>query len=126
MIAGIEDLAAPADAPDQGAVVWPAGDLRNGHVLLFERDRDRPFVTTPVRGEKWRGQGHRLPGLLWARVTGLEPLAGGQRWWDPLVYPIALCCEFPAADSITITVLSDTLLVIQPSHPGHSPRRRTP
>ncbi|WP_433374397.1 hypothetical protein [Streptosporangium sp. CA-115845] len=113
MTAQIEDIAARAGTHDQGPTVQPAADLRNGHALLFERDPSIPFVTTPVRGEEWQRRGHRFMGLLWARVADLEPLAGGQRWWKPPVYPIALYCEFPTADSITITVLSDALVVIQ-------------
>ncbi|MFI6452996.1 hypothetical protein ACIBF6_15705 [Streptosporangium amethystogenes] len=122
MIVHIEDIATRAGTYDQGPTVQPAADLRNGHALLFERDPNRPFVTTPVRGEEWQRQGRRLTGLLWARVADLEPFAGGQRWWKPPVYPIALYCEFPAAGSITISVLSETLLVIQPQRP---PRRTT-
>lgn len=126
MTVQIEDIAAHMDAHDQGPTVRPAADLRNGHALLFERDPSIPFVTTPVRGEEWQRQGHRFTGLLWARVADLEPLAGGQRWRNPPVYPIALYCEFPTADSITITVLSDALLVIQPRRPPRWTTHRTP
>jgi hypothetical protein len=77
MTVHVEDIAARAGTHDQDPAVWPAADLRNGYALLFERDPNRPFVTTPVRGEEWQRQGHRFTGLLWARVADLEPLAGG-------------------------------------------------
>ncbi|WP_436759502.1 hypothetical protein [Streptosporangium sp. V21-05] len=116
----------PADARARGVIVRPAADLRNGYALLFERDADNPFVTTQVRGEDWQQPGHRFAGLLWAHLADLAPLAGGQRWWKPPVYPIAIYCEFSTGDSIVTTVSSDALLVIRPQRPHHRAAYRTP
>lgn len=120
------NIAGHVDACDQEVIVRPATDLHNGYALLFERDPDNPFVTTPARGEEWQRRGHRFANLLWAHVADLEPLAGGQRWWKPPVHPIAIYCEFSTGDSIVTTVSSDTLLVIRSQRPGRRASHRTP
>ncbi|MEU6743015.1 hypothetical protein [Streptosporangium sandarakinum] len=72
-----------------------------------------------MRGEEWRRQPHRLTDLLWARVTDLCPLPGGRR-----SHPIAVCCEFPAGDSLVTTVLSDALVVMEPRRSPRGIHRR--
>lgn len=121
-----EILVGYAVAHDQGGLVLPAAALSDGYALLFERDVDNPFVTTPVRGEDWRQPGHRFAGLLWAHVVALEPMAGGQRWWKPPVFPIAIHCKFPVGDSIVITILSDAVLVMRPQRLHRQTGHRSP
>ncbi|WP_329091094.1 MULTISPECIES: hypothetical protein [unclassified Streptosporangium] len=126
MIVHAGNVAGHADARAQGVIVRPATDLRNGYALLFERDPDNPFVTTPARGEEWQRRGQRFAGLLWAHIADLAPLAGDQRWWEPPVYPIAIYCEFSTGDSIVTTAVSDALLVIRPQRPHRRAAHRTP
>ncbi|MEV7013577.1 hypothetical protein [Streptosporangium sp. NPDC051022] len=99
------------------AVVRPAAELGNGYGLLFVRARYSVFQFIPLQGEHWK-EPQPSSDLLWARVADLEPLPGGQRWWRPPIYPIALYCEFAAGGSIATIVLSDALVVMRPRRVG--------
>ncbi len=114
----------PVPFPRRQPLVRLAADLDTGDGLLFERDRHAPFRLLPVRAEDWR-QGRRSGDLVWARVTGLEVLPGGRRWWRPPDYPIALHCAFPQDGLLTITVLSDTPVVLCHGRPP-APDRPAP